>query len=200
MLGIKEKKLQLFIQSKEKAYAKRFKEYWYDKVLEENEDISSYVPNILKEDFQKYLGKKSGKRYNYIMFTINFKESVTFAQAYKKFVKYTKKTWIHSHYSCFEWRSLESGMHIHSKVVLTDDKVKVYRCKSEVYNTFKNLVGNKLHINVRYSNREGCFDSYIDGLKKEIRKDCYEVTHIMRAKHSIPNVFTNRAPLGEARA
>ena len=65
---------------------------------------------------------------------------------------------------CIEWREGDKGMHAHIKIWLNENK-NPYRCKGEFYNTFKSLVGNKQHVNIRYSNTDGCFEEYIMGIK-----------------------------------
>ncbi|WP_445775567.1 hypothetical protein, partial [Shewanella sp.] len=165
------RKLKVFTIAREKAFEKLFKEFWYDKSLKTAEITDDYIPEVCKEEFQKYVGKRGKARYKYLLITINFKPDVDFEMAYKQFEKYTKKKWIDKCINCFEWRKEmtkddNGGMHIHSKVWIADKK-NPYKCKGEVYNTFKNLVGNKLHVNVRYSNAEGCFEDYIAGLKKK---------------------------------
>lgn len=183
------RKLVLFRNEYEQAMRKIAKEYWYDKILESSELWEEYVPEVYAEDFGKWAVKRGGNaRYKYIMITVNFKEDVSFETMWVKFVKMKNKIWIEKSMSCVEWRDKNKGMHIHSKVWVHDWK-KVYECKREIYNTFKALVGNKMHVNVRYSNREKCFEDYIRGFRGGKKKESYDVTMSMRKELKIPDIL-----------
>ena len=109
-----------------------FKEYHYDKFLNNPSLLDDFVPAYARGEFQKYCGKRTSKRYKYVMFTINFKEGVDMDDVKKKYVKYVMKKWLLKSMSCFEWRKMDKGMHIHSKVWLDEEK-NPYECKREVY-------------------------------------------------------------------
>ncbi len=193
-------KLQLFYLQQEEAYKKLFKQFHYDRALEDPLLTDEYIPKVLKGEFQEYLGKRnSSGRYKYAMYTINFREGQTVQKAMKQFLKYTKKKWIKNSISCFEWRGMDRGMHIHSRVEFQPEK-NVYEGKREVYNTFKSMVGNKKHVNVRYSNRDNSFLKYIAGGRvikgNLVRKECNEVTIKMRSKHQLQDIYSVAAAVG----
>lgn len=187
------RKMSLFRRSKEKDIRKLLKEFWYDKCMNESAEMDDYVPEIMQEEVYKYLGKRGDKgRYNFAMFTVNFREDVKWGLVKKKFEKYRKKVWIEKELSCVEWRDGDKGLHIHSKVWIrqpTEGERKVYSFKREVYNTFKSLVGNRLHVNVRYSNKKGCFDEYIMRIKGGEKKKNFENNVVNRVKLGVKNVL-----------
>lgn len=186
---LKYEKLLLFYKMKEEGIKKLLKEFWYDKALEETSVFEDYIPEDMLEEVVEYTSKRNrNSRYKYAMFTINFKEKVTLKNAMKKFEKFRTKKWIEKSMSCMEWRGLYLGMHLHSKVWIKDGK-RIYDCKREVYNTFKDLVGNKMHVNVRYSNRENCFEEYIKGYKKGKMKDSFAVTELMRENQKVTGIL-----------
>lgn len=160
------KQLTLFANERENAMKKLAKEYWYDKLIEESELWRDYVPKNLRDDFGKYVTKRKGcNRYKYLLFTINFTEGTDVGNAVKKVEKCVHKKWIKSALYCFEWRGSDNGFHCHLRCEIIKDK-NAYRCKGEVYNTFKHMVGNKMHVNLRYSNSDNAFVDYVKGLKK----------------------------------
>lgn len=163
-----ERNLRL-IKAKDKALDKLMGEFFYDKMMDEPATICEEFLHH-KDEFLKWSAKRSGvDRYKYAMFTINFK--VDDLQKIKpKVEKCLKKVWIEKYLYCYEQRgvfgvNLGEGVHVHLKVWIKKGK-NIYRGRGEVFNTFKHLVGNKKHVNVIYSNFEGCFEDYIKGYKK----------------------------------
>jgi len=195
---VKTAKKTIFMKQKTEALKKLFKEYWYDNIIHNPETVDDFLPDHSKEDFQKYIAKRTNTRYKYIMFTINPIKDVEVEVLLKQFTKYTKKKWITQHYSCFEWRgsTIDDGIHIHSKVWLHEDK-NPYETKREVFNTFKNLVGNIKHINVRYSNRDYCFEDYIRGIKDGKNKENYHNDLKIRQEHHFKDTYGTPSKQGE---
>lgn len=193
-------KAMIFQNQKLEAIKKILKEYNYDMILKDPTLVTDYVPKSLQGDFEKYIGKRTGQRYKYAMFTINFDKDVTFERALKAYKKYVKKIWIDEAMTCFEWRKegIErcefEGMHIHSKVWFKKGK-NPYKAKGEIYNTFKNLVGNPMHINARYSNIENCFEDYIKGYRKGKVKDTNPVSILARETIGVENIYHKSKPL-----
>lgn len=177
------------MEDKKKALRKRVQEFYYDKCLEDPVDILERIPNCDKEQFIEWAGNRNRVgRYKYIMYTINFKPGTEWAKAKKKILKSMKKKWIINALGCIEWRNGNSGMHCHIRCEVKDDK-NVYRCKGELYNTFKDCVGNKLHVNVKYSNIEGAYVNYVKGIKKGEKKINNVNDVELRKKYGIPTVF-----------
>ncbi len=190
-----DKKL-IFHNQQIEAYKKLFKQFHYDRAFNDPSFTDDYIPEVYKEEFQKYIVRRSSAgRYKYVMYTINFREDIDHYEVLKAFLKYTKKKWIKKSYSCFEWRDIDKGQHIHSRVeIIPDDpekpnRITIYQRKREVYNTFKHLVGNKLHINARYSNRKDCFIAYVKGLRKGKPKECMTCTMHMRSKLDLLDIY-----------
>lgn len=157
----------------EKTFGKWFGEWLYDDIGKNPNAWSHNIPEFMRKEFIDYVNTRNSNRYKWIMVTINFKENVTIKDMMKKVVKLIGKKWIKSYMHTFECRSAQmlpcgsrtyGGVHWHGKLEI-DEKKNAYECKRECFNTVKNLVGNELHVNVRYSNIEGCFEGYIKGIK-----------------------------------
>lgn len=170
-----------FHNAKFKAQEKLFVLYWGDYYNNNSEDLLKYIPPERQEDFQKYVAKSKGKRWKYAMYTINFGPGVELNVIKKYTEKCLKKKWILDPIYCYETRGRDEnggfkGVHVHMRVQFHEDK-NPYEGRREVYNTFKHVVGNKQHINVRYSNRDDAFIEYIAGYKKGEKKEHHSVDH-----------------------
>lgn len=180
---------EYFHQSKVDGFKKAFKEFWYDKAMTCIHSTKAFIPKAYEDEWKEYIGNRRSKRYKYIMFTVNFKPGLKPEDVMKKVHKFHQKIWVESYLTCFEWRKPpEEGMHIHTKVWLKPDK-DPYVCKREVYNTFKDLVGNSLHVHARYSNTEGCFEKYICGLREDEEKDTYKLSQLLRKKYKLEEIY-----------
>lgn len=166
-----------------KAIRKILMEYNYERLIKDNEVLLHMVPEHFQEDFKTYMEnrRKAYKiRYKYAMFTINFKENMDYKEIYKKTLKCLEKKWIKDHLARFECRDFNKesnewiGIHLHFWCEIIDNK-NVYHCKREVYNTFKHLVGNKQHVNVKYSNAPDAFKQYVLGIKNNEYKPNYQL-------------------------
>lgn len=159
------RRMDMVEQVKEKMIMKRIGEWYYDKICKKPEVFERYLIGPDLDEFSHWNAKRTRIRWKYIMFTINFKPEISLIMADIKVKKAIKKKWIVRYMYCWEWRDRnEKGMHVHMKVELKDGK-SPYECRREMYNTFKSLVGNKQHVNSRYSNEEGCFVQYIKGYR-----------------------------------
>lgn len=177
---------EMWITAQNRAKRKILSEFWYDKVSNDFEWLKHDVPKNFKSEVREYLESRNSSRYKYAMFTINPKEGTVFSELQKKVEKALKKVWVENYLFCYEWRDKDKGLHVHIKVWIKKEK-NPYHCKREIYNTFKHLVGNKKHVNVRYSNREGCFDEYIkNGIKDGKKKKNSEFDRINRELLNIP--------------
>lgn len=202
-----EERMDLWSKGRDKAIVKMFMEYCYDKFSENPRDIMHMVPASDKDDFEKYVLKRNNNRYKYLLITINYKPDVDIKEIVKKTEKVTKKKWINKAMWCYEQREKDEkleglldgeklplpyifkGIHVHMKVWLSEKK-NPYHCKREVFNTVKHIVGNKMHVNVRYSNRDGCFDAYCNGWKNESHKPGWEMDCLMRKRLGLEYVYT----------
>lgn len=178
-----------FHQQREKTVLKLAEQYYRDMIIEEPSIAKDYVPDGMQDEFQKYCVKRYGGRYKWIIFTVNFKPKATLGDVIKKVTKCVKKKWITRYLLCYETRNHRGeGIHIHMKVWLEEGK-KPYDCKREMFNTFKNLVENRMHVNCRYSNRDGCFEEYIKGIKGGEKKQNYEFDRVWRKEHGLTDVY-----------
>ena len=187
---------KLFIKQKEEAIKKIAKQYYYDRIKSDPEEISSYIPTSTMEDFTKWCVKSTGQRYKYVMITVNFKDGIDSEIMWKKIYKFLKKKWIVSYIYCLEQRSiteleLGKGIHMHCRVELKEG-AKPYECKRQTYNTFKHLVGNKLHVNCRYSNKPECFIDYIKGYKNGVIKPTTKMDIKWRKQNLYKDLYTSK--------
>lgn len=174
------------------AENKLWREFWYDRLIDMG---FMECPNKkIEEEMSEWLKEKSSykkTKYKYMMATINFKPGIELEMAIKKINKCLKKKWIVSWYWCMEWRSIDMGMHCHIRIE-TDGKKNCYQCKREVYNTFKNLVGNKKHVRLDYGIRKDSFINYVKGIKLGKPKSTSEINKIMRLKFNLINFYNGR--------
>jgi len=182
-----------FTAGSEKAMVKLFTQYHYDQMVENPEMLKNEVPGGHWDGFNGWMNSKGKSRYRYAMFTINWVEGLDMDLKIKKVCKILKKKWILNAIWCMEWRDVDMGNHTHIRMEIEDGK-KTYDCKREVYNTVKKFVGNKMHVNVRYSNTENCFIKYVEGLKKNdsgnyVEKKFSVIDKIMRERYKLPDVF-----------
>lgn len=188
------KRIESFIESKNFAMQKIEREFWYDKIIKDPEWLRGQYNDTIEKDLIKYISKRGRCRYKFIMFTINPVEGTNLELFKRKLIKATKKTWIKKFMYCLEVRKRNHteggylGMHAHMWTEVDNDKYS-YDCKREMYNTFKNLVGNKMHVNCRYSNNENAFKDYIRGFKRGIEKDCMHVTEEFRKENNIKDIY-----------
>lgn len=175
-------KRMIYSECRNKAIKKLLQEYNYENLIKEGYDyLKDFVPETNEEDFKDWLNKRRecyNSRYRYIMFTINFKEGIDLQLMKKKVLKSVTKKWIlHYHYQ-YECRGFDgrkwTGIHIHMVCEIKEDK-NAYNCKREMYNTFKDCVGNKQHVNVRYSNRDKAFVDYVNGYKGGEKKENFDL-------------------------
>lgn len=179
-----------FFDCRDEAIKKILKEFHYDKLINDPDAMGNEVPEFAKDELISWMEQRNSNRYKYAMITINPKEDTDVFRFVKKIQKASTKTWIKHFMWCIEWREINKGMHCHMKVWIEESK-NPYRIKGEMYNTFKHMVGNKLHINIRYSNREGCFEEYIKGYKDGQIKDHHQASLIMRQKCNLNDVYRN---------
>lgn len=182
---------KVFEKAKMKAIERAFTGYWTDLLYKEPEQVLMDFDSPCKDDVCKYIVKCTGKKWKYFMVTINFKPGVCKGKILLKMEKCVKKKWLWKYIYCIEWRDWnEDSVHVHMKVT-PDPEKKIYDCKREIYNTFKHLVGNKLHVDMRYSNRDDCFEDYILGYRNGKMKDCMEATKFFREKYHLEDHYSN---------
>lgn len=184
------KKRDFAVECFEKAAKKVACEYYYEAIHKDPGMLNNFLPDSEVENIKEYvLSKEYGQRYKYLMITVNPKEGMCLTAFHKQIRKSVKKIFIAKSMYCFEWRNIDEGLHCHIKIWLKKRKKEVYNIKREFYNTFKHLVGNKQHVNARYSNRDGCFEDYIMGMKAGKPKDTHQVDVEMRKKHGLKDIY-----------
>ncbi len=97
------------------------------------------------------------------MITVNPKDDTPVYMLSKKIIKCISKKWIRTAIYCHEWRNEKEGLHCHIGCEIDDKNPS--EINRECYNTFKNMVGNKRHVNVKMSNGLKAFENYVMGIK-----------------------------------
>lgn len=196
-LGVKsrDEQMEMIYQERERAVRKQIYYYEYDKINNEPfKNLEAWVPKDYLEGIGDYIAKKGVNKWKYLMVTINFKdydlEDIGLVKTLiKKINKVTKKKWIDQAMWCYETRDLMKGLHVHMKIWVNKKK-KIYECKREIFNTVKDHVGSKRHVNHRYSNIDGCFENYIRGIKAKEIKPNNDNDIIFRRKYELQDVYT----------
>lgn len=181
-----------YLECLEKARKKIIQEFLYERLRNTPEKIIELLPKNDHKEYIAYNKERNSSRYKYVMCTVNFKEDISIKVILKKIEKALAKTWVIQAMYCLEQRAEygedASGIHAHIKIWIREGK-NPYKCKGELYNTFKGVVGNKLHVNMRYSNVEGCFEEYIKGYKKGKEKKRNMADKVWRKSLGLENVY-----------
>lgn len=165
---------------KKRAYEKLSQMFWHDYIIEHiDEEI---ISNSMKEWAHQKFQKSSA---NIFMITVNPRDDVDLDILNKKVEKAIKKKYIDHFMYCYEWREENKGLHCHIRIV-TNKKKKRSEIKREFYNTFKHLVGNSMHVDVKYGCRKDSYIDYIKGIKNGQPKENSKHDTIMREKHGLP--------------
>lgn len=183
--------MKLWDSAEKKALLRKFTEIHYEFLHNDMEEWINYIPKKYRKTAIMHSKNRAiGQRYRYLLITVNPREGSNMSRFMTKVYKYLKKKWIKKSMTCIEWRNEDKGLHMHSKVWLMEGK-KPYDCKREVFNTFKEMLGNKLHVDILYSNIDGCFEKYIRGLKRGQPKSNYDHNVRLRKEHNIPDILEN---------
>lgn len=147
------------------------KTYYREKIelLTEDEDPDWYLEAVA------LYKEESGRKVSFCLWTINPREGTDVNMFHKKIKKAIKKKWIVDWMYVIEQRGeceddVGKGMHCHIFTEVDSGK-KIYQCRREMKNTFKNLIANAKHINVQYSKKSENFKNYVMGVKKDESKD-----------------------------
>lgn len=178
------------------ALKKHYREFWY-KLLEKTDNNGEYlvtkgiVEGEMKDLFNQYMDKKTEwkkKKYKYMMFTINPTEDCLLIWLLNKINKGVKKKWIKNYIWCIEWRDEFKGMHAHIRVEVLHGK-RAKECNKEMYNTFKECLGNPMHCNWKGSDREDAFVDYVKGIKEGKPKENGAHDKMNRAELNLENFY-----------
>lgn len=174
---------EFFNKCRLKALEKIMIEFNYDNIMENKEYAISYVPEYLNEEFDNWMSDRQEslvRRHKYAMFTINFIEDISFRVMKKKVLKAISKKWVKNPIIRWECRGTEQhynwkwkGIHVHIRCEIDGNK-NCYRCVGEMYNTFKDIVGCRKHVNARYGDREDSFIEYCKGYKRGKKKEFFD--------------------------
>ncbi len=177
-----------WIKAKDRAVNKLLDQYLYDKIMMGQFTLEDYIPEMEVENVNDYIQERQKRSYKRIMITVNPVEDIAFPKFEKSVLKCLKKKWIRSGIFCYEWREGERGLHCHIACAIdpTKNPAAIHR---EVYNTFKSFVGNKQHVNIKYSNMVNGFTNYVKGIKKGSPKENAIEDERNRAKLCLDNWY-----------
>lgn len=172
-----------------------YREAFKEKCLDTPEClVSDDDPEWVKSAITGYLTKLD-RGWKYMFVTINLLEDIHIDTILRQCEKCVTKVWIRKFLYCIEQRgeTIEDihGLHVHMLLELFPGK-RTGRCKGEIYNTFKHLVGNRLCVNARFSMNCTNFVKYIFGEKSEDKMAKVLIDRKMRKKLGIENVYGHR--------
>ncbi len=171
------------MKARERAVNKLLDQYYFDKIMEGSFNLDHFIEEEELEELEEYVERRQKRRYKYIMITVNPKEDTPWRTLNKKVLKCIAKKWIKNATWCYEWREKKMGLHAHIRCEIEDkNPCEINR---ECYNTFKHLVGNKLHVNIKMSNANKAFLNYVKGLKNGKQKENAEHDEINRKELGI---------------
>lgn len=181
----------LFKKAVERAISKTICDFYSDYIRNHPNIILRELPMNLEDDYRRWDANRKGV-YKYALATINFDQNkCTIEEMLNRMDKICRKIWIEKYIYCFECRDKEyNGIHVHMKIWIKDGK-KPYECGREIYNTVKHVVGNRQHVNMRYSNIEGCFEPYIKGVKGDAMKKNHKYDLEFRQANGLKDLYMN---------
>ncbi len=179
-----------------------------NKVIEKRmEMIISYHidknPEIMMNQMEGELWKSMVTAYNnrrnkiskkdYIFLTVNPMESIGLTEFIKCVKKCMRKKWFHDILYCYEQRGEnleEMGIGKHMHALIRFDKKKSKRdALKEIFNTFKNIVGNPKHVNIQYTNDKEKIKDYIMGIKEIDKMKKVEFDKIWRENNNLSSKY-----------
>lgn len=168
----------------------------YSEQLEANPEayLKLYFDDTIDTELVDHINDKKSirKGYKRYMITVNPKPDVELDALINKIKKATKKIYIKNYQYTIEWRKLDAGMHTHIIIDMDPTREKkMSEVHREFFYTFRDLVGNKLHVNIIGTTRSTGFDDYIRGIQEGEPKSTHEVSEIMRKKFNLEQVYTN---------
>lgn len=184
-------------KAKKLAMVKVFTRMWLDKIDENPEEIFKYIKTYaggeLYDDVCANVRMYTGKKCECVMITVNPKQNINLELFDKLIKKCLKKKWIKTYMYCYEVRNAAlEGLHVHIRLTFKEgEKISPGRCRRECYNTFKNIVGNYEHVDLKPGYRKDAFIDYIGGLRKGKEKDCWTASCIWRKLNGKEHVYSN---------
>lgn len=179
----------------DKAFRKMMIQFYYDRMNKDVDILLKGVPGYMINEVRVWAKARNTNRYRYGFITVNSMENTDVMDFVNKIKSIMNKIWIDEAMWCIEWGVKNKNLHAHIKVWIKKNK-NPYRCRGEVYNTMKNMVGSMAAINIRYSNTNGCFEDYIDGLKGRHTdvggkrdKKCMPITEKFRELYKLENIY-----------
>lgn len=145
---------------------------------------------------EELYGKKTEKEitYDWCFLTVNPREDVKPEQFIKSVSRFHNLSGIEQYKYAFEQRGEEvgdyKGLHIHSIFRRT---VKPYRIKNNIERVFGSLVGNELHMKLKFVPEDQVekIVGYISGIKKDSSKNLKVKNDVnMREKYGLKAIYT----------
>lgn len=144
-------------------------------------------------EMEKYLNRAEKP---FIFLTVNPKPSVNLLELKKAVEKCHTKKWIAEFAYAYEQRGIipgeYPGIHVHSIIKYREKKLS--EIKREIQNTFKNLIGNAKHCDIKVLITKFLPDKekYIQGLKGDEEKFAKSLNDInMRKDYGLDRIYSN---------
>lgn len=152
------------------------------------------IHNSYEKWYQEYK-KDDGTKFLFI--TLNFKPNMELETIKKLMDNIVAKKWVSRYYYSIEQRgntkeTAGEGLHVH--LILTNVNKPMSQIHKETYNTVKNYVGNKLHVDVKTYPTKFLDEKlqYIQGLKWDSdKKEKTEMDKYFRLKNNLEMMYTN---------
>lgn len=166
------KQSMYYVEANDKAIGQLMKKMMIAYYQDSPELLLEYVPDNIKAYYSKYMSRLKSGCQDFLV-TINPEGNKMPAEIYPYLTKALKKKFLKNYYGCFEFRNGSfEGCHVHL-LIRTNKSKKRSEIQREFHNTFKDIVGNRMHVHVISTNSPQNMVEYVEGKKKGERKDNY---------------------------
>lgn len=164
--------------------------------LEENPEEHITDPELLKivKSVNKSR-KEKAEKHPYALITINPRPDSDLQEFVELVHKSIKKKWITEYIYTFEQRGTKEdkyGTGHHCHMLLYREGKRPSELSREFHNTFKHLIGNAKHIDIRYVSEKDADNcrAYINGDKKDEKKKAKcEADDLWRTENALEKVY-----------
>lgn len=139
--------------------------------------------------------KKTQRGVKYAFIVVNPMEGVLIKNFIFKIKKACNKVWIKRFMWQLEQRGKtedDMGMGMHCNILVETNRYKKRsEIQREMYNTFKRMVGNGLHVCIRCGNDSGNFERYMRGEKEEDKMEAVMIDRTWREELGLEEFVGN---------
>lgn len=187
-------------QEFQKKAMERFIVKQYEKAIQEkfeSGDIATQDETMLA--LAAYTDQRKESSSTHFMVTINLDPKFTWEQLHVKVQKAIKKKWVTYWMYAIEQRSESAPAHgFHAHIIFARNDYEVSRCRKELTNTFRKLVGNvkaiKFHPWVNTEQGLLNIQNYVMGKKKSEKLAKVEYDKVWRASVALDDYYCSSKP------